>query len=230
MSEKLPPRRRIRWSKIYRVIPSRYPPVDLFERIADPSDWEMIAEIEGLTNDRLRQEAGDISLVPVHERISGPGSSPVMAAFTHIGSQSRFSDGSYGVYYAANRIEVAITEVAFNLTGFYRSTKEPPFRSEHRSYVSSLNAVFHDIRNGWAEAHDPDSYVSSQALARHLRSIGSNGVVYRSVRYPGGNCVGAFRPKAIGQIKQHKHFYFQWDGERISRYICIGDENWQELP
>ena len=70
---KLPPRRRVAWAKTYRVVPSRYPPIDLFERVGDPADWETLAAIESLTNDRLRDQVGTISMVPPAERISGPG-------------------------------------------------------------------------------------------------------------------------------------------------------------
>ena len=92
--QKPPPKRRIRWASSYRVINARFPPIDLFERIADPDDWESLIELEMLTNPRVRQEAGEISLVPPDDRVSGAGASWVMAPFTHIGWPSRFSDGS----------------------------------------------------------------------------------------------------------------------------------------
>ncbi len=82
----------VEWQPCYRIIPSRFPPIDLFERIAPPEDWEALIALESLTNDRIRQEVGDISLVPVDERVSGPGASVVMAAFTHLNpSGSRFA-------------------------------------------------------------------------------------------------------------------------------------------
>ncbi|MEZ5866175.1 MAG: RES family NAD+ phosphorylase [Geminicoccaceae bacterium] len=34
----------------------------------------------------------------------------------------------------------------------------------------------------------PDDYTPGQALGRHLREAGSNGVVYPSVRHAGGTC------------------------------------------
>src|SRR5579864_9494439 len=86
--------------KQFRIIPSVYPPITFFEDLVDPSEMEILWEIESLTNERLRQEAGDIFLVPHEDRISGPGSSIIMAAFTHLSKPTRFSDGSFGVYYA----------------------------------------------------------------------------------------------------------------------------------
>ena len=54
---------RITWTPSWRIIPSRFPPIDLFERIADPADWEALIQLESLTNPRLRDEVGEITLV-----------------------------------------------------------------------------------------------------------------------------------------------------------------------
>ena len=94
----------------YRIIPSAYPTINFFEDLVDPAEMETLWEIESLTNDRLRQEAGDIFLVAPEDRICGHGASVVMAAFTHIGRPSRFTDGSYGVYYASFSTKTAIRE------------------------------------------------------------------------------------------------------------------------
>ena len=64
------------WGATYRLVPSRFPPIVLFERVADPADLDVVFAIEALTNPRLRQEVGEISLVAPAERMSGAGSSP----------------------------------------------------------------------------------------------------------------------------------------------------------
>ena len=91
-----------RWKPSYRLIASRYPTVGLYDAIADPADLEVVFAIEALTNPRIRDQLGQLQLVPPEERLSGPGSTPIMAAFTHLNPEgSRFSDGAYGVYSAA---------------------------------------------------------------------------------------------------------------------------------
>lgn len=78
------PTSKVRWTPCYRIIPSRFPPISLFEAVADPADLEAVYAIEAMTNDRLRDEAGELSLVPPEDRVSGPGTSAIMAAFTHL--------------------------------------------------------------------------------------------------------------------------------------------------
>lgn len=230
-----PPVKSVRWSKTYRLIPSRYPPIDLFERVADPADWEVVAQIEGLTNDRLRDEVGDISIVPMSERLAGPGASPIMAALTHIGYRSRFTDGSFGVYYASNSFDGALSEVLHHRAEFLLRTAEPKTQFDLRSYVGRLAAKLHDIRGGWPEVHDPGSYLRSQELAKTLRSLGSNGIVFDSVRCPPGKNIAVFRPSilraAAGKphLIQGAHVRVEWDGAQMSRYIVIGEPNWTML-
>jgi hypothetical protein len=226
-----PPQRRVRWHEAHRILPSRYPPIQLFERLTDdPAAWEMLAEIESLTNPRVRDEIGEIRLVPPAERVSGPGASWVMASFTHINPHgSRFSDGSYGVYYAARELPTAIAETVFHLGRFYAATADPPHAETMRVLIGKLDASFHDLRGGaaaWAAVLQPGDYTASRALGRRLRASGSNGIVYPSVRRAGGQCVGAFRPKAVGLPIQARHLQYVWDGRRISRYFDYAEDRW----
>ena len=57
-----PATRRVAWKPCWRIVPRRYPPIDLFERIASPEDWEALAAVESLTNPRIREEIGEIAL------------------------------------------------------------------------------------------------------------------------------------------------------------------------
>ena len=57
------PVRRVTWRPSYRLIPSRYPTVGLYDAIADPADLDVVFAIEALTNPRIRDELGEITLV-----------------------------------------------------------------------------------------------------------------------------------------------------------------------
>ena len=194
--------RRVRWQSTYRLIPSRYPPISLFERISKPEDWDALIELESLTNPRLREGAGVISLVPKARRVSGPGASIVMAPFTHASPhrRTRFSDGTYGVYYAAHLFETALREVAFHMGRFYAATNAPALKASFRTYKGKIDKTMHDITgSGWMHLlkPEPNEYAKPQAFARALRLSNSNGIVYPSVRHPGGECIAAFWPDVV---------------------------------
>ncbi len=226
---------RVDWPKAWRVIASRYPPINLFERLtADPAIWDALMALEQLTNPRIRDEIGEIALVPPDERVSGPGASYVMAAFTHINPRgSRFSDGSFGVYYAAATLETAIVETVFHFESFARDSDDPPRSEDMRVLVGTVAADFEDVVAMPTEELrailDSEAYVASQAFAKQLRETGANGVVYPSVRQKGGRCVGAFRPRAVGIPRQERHLKYRWNGERVDRYFDYARDEWIEL-
>ncbi len=213
------------WTPCYRIVPSRYPPISLFERVADPADLEAVFSVEGLTNDRLRQEVGDLNLVPPEERQTGHGTTPIMAAFTHLPPyQTRFSDGSYGVYYASRSEATAIKETVYHRERFMRHGRQGPMDLEMRAYLSDVAGEFHDIRGARFAAspwYHPEDYSASLILGRSLREKKSWGILYNSVRHDGGECIGVFRTPVLKPCRQGKHYIYRWNGSRISDVLAV---------
>ena len=211
---------RVEWKPCRRIVPSRFPPIQLFERVTDPADLEAIFELESLTNPRLRDEVGEIRLVPEGDRITGPGTSVIMAAFTHLNPQgSRFSDGSWGVFYAANDLDTAIAETKHHRERFMRATEQSRMELDMRVYLVDLVGNLHDLRGQkrtYPLVYHDESYAVGQNLARRLREDGSNGIVYDSVRHAGGECAAVFLPRLLSNCRQERHLCYVWDGTRIA--------------
>lgn len=210
----------IDWRPCWRIIPSRFPPIQLFERVTEPDDLEAIFELESLTNPRLRDEVGEISLVPPKDRISGPGTSVIMATFTHLTPEgSRFTDGTFGVFYAANDLETAIAETRHHRERFMLATAQAHMELDMRVYVIDLVGDLHDLRGQKAAyplVYHNDNYAAAQHLAKSLRKDGSNGIAYNSVRRDDGECVAVFRPPPLSNARQERHLCYVWDGFKIA--------------
>ena len=208
----------------FRIIPTRFPPIALFERLVDADELEAAYAIESLTNDRAQAEAGNLYLVDKEDWVTGPGASVVMAAFTHIGRESRFSDGRYGVYYAALEEATAIAETVFHAERRMRETEEPAIELEMRCYTGTIQSPLDDIRGkAYAHLRDPDLSTGPvcQAFAAERRAAASLGLLYRSARADDGQCVAAFSPQAVSRPRQGKHLRYCWNGDRIERVIDI---------
>jgi hypothetical protein len=214
----------LEWKPNYRLIASRLPPAGLFDRVADPADLASVFYVENLTDPRMRQEAGDISLVPLEARLTGPGTTPIMAAFTHLYPEgSRFTDGTWGVYYAARSLDTAIAESRHSRARFLARTHEGAMEIDMCTYLTDVAGELHDIR-GLADRQDvyhPDSYAAGQALGRELKHINSWGIAYDSVRHSGGECVAVFRPKVLFNCRQGPHFRYVWNGTEITDVLAI---------
>lgn len=214
----------VEWRGAVRIIRSIFPPIDLFEDIADPADWPLLIAAEQKTNPRLMETIGNLDLVPADRRVSGPGASWLMAPFTHVSPDrpSRFSDGSFGVLYVGGRFEVALLETIHHHARFMLATAQPPgWTSQFREIVLEIDAALHDLRPLGIEAApvlDPTDYTASQALGIGLRSLGSAGIAYPSVRCPGGECAGLFYPDGASRPVQGRHLDYHWNGERVDLY------------
>ena len=94
----------------YRLVNSKFPPIALFDDVANPEEFEALYQIQALTNPRLQNEVGRIELIPRSEIPFGvPGCSYATAPFTHVNPEgSRFSNGSFGVLYLAATMEAAL--------------------------------------------------------------------------------------------------------------------------
>ena len=200
--------------RVYRIILSRYPQISLFERVSGPEAWDVLYAVESLTNPRLRDEAGDIRLAPLNDRVYGDGASWIMAAFTHppVDSRGGRFNLDFGIFYCAPEESVAIAESAFHRTRFLRESRIEQTTQDMRVIRARLGPVsFHDVRHLAGHAiYDSDDYMTAQQLGYALRDAGSYGVHYQSVRAD-GECFGVMRARALSDAIHWRHLRYHYD-------------------
>ncbi|MGI6456073.1 MAG: RES family NAD+ phosphorylase [bacterium] len=224
MNLKRLPTTRISEKTYYRIIRTRIPSKELYDEISDnPEETLLLHEIESLTNPRVRQEKGEISVAAREDRLTGAGSSLIMAPFAHVNPEgSRFSDGTYGVFYAGDSIHTAIEETVYHSIRFLLFTQEEAMEFYMRVLSVSLTGELHDIRGRkMPDIYDPEDYGKSSSFGRKLRDQDSIGIIYDSVRNPGGECVAVFRPRVLKNCREMKTLLYQWDGESIQVFERI---------
>ncbi|MFZ4748536.1 MAG: RES family NAD+ phosphorylase [Sphingomonas sp.] len=211
---------RVEWTGAVRIIRSAFPPIDLFEDIADPADWPLLISAEQKTNPRIMATIGNLDLVPEERRVGGNGASYLMSPFTHVSVDlpSRFTDGSFGVLYVGNAFETALFETIHHHGRFMARTAETTgWTSQFREIVLTVSANLHDLRGIELDnpVLDAGGYAASQRLAAALKAAGADGLVYPSIRHLGGECVGLFYPDCASEPVQGRHLDYHWDGTRV---------------
>lgn len=202
--------------KHHRVIHSRYPPQNLFDG-DDAVKNELLGDLESMTSDRLYRWR---EFVSPEDYKSGEGWGAVMASFCY-STPGRFNSTTFGAYYCANSHHTALAEWAFHAAKVWRDFRMTDEASAVvRSYVGAFKKPLVDVRRD-PKAHNPDSYTYSQAKAQLLKVDGAYGLMYLSVRHPGGVCAALFRPPATTPVKQAAHFSVLWNGEEFTEFAKL---------
>jgi hypothetical protein len=188
------------------LIPSRFPPVGLFDTVSTAADLEAVMELAGWTNDRLVKER--VGRLRREEWAYGrPNSSIVMAAFLHAApGGSRFNGPDLGAWYASAAVPTAIAEVGHHLRREALARGLEGTVRTYRCYSARLVGAYADIRGSEPQLHAPDDYAAGQAYGEMLRARGEDGVLYDSVRHRGGTNLCAYRPSKVLDVAQADHF------------------------
>jgi hypothetical protein len=213
----------IRWRPAFHIIPSRYPTVGLFDDVADPADLEIVTALAAATNPRLLDEIGNLRLVRDHDRIAGPGTTPIMAAFTHA-KPSRFGGGNFGIYYAASDEQTAIAETSYHRQRFLADAHLPDERLDMRVYTLVASGSYDDVRSKPFSdpIYDAESYGASQryGLAIYSEDV-LDGLVFNSVRRHGGECVAVLRPTRIEDCNVSHHLEYRFENYELTGVFNI---------
>lgn len=191
----------------FRLIPSQFPPIGLFDTVSRAADLEAVMELAGWTNDRLVAER--LARLPRDEWVFGrSNSSIVMAAFLHAApGGGRFSGPDLGAWYAAADVQTAIAEVAHHLRREAYARRQTSAVRRFRVYLSRLEGAFVDLRGKDEPAlYDRQDYAASQAFGERQRAAGADGVLYDSMRFVGGIAMCAYRPSKVLDVVQAQHF------------------------
>ncbi len=215
-----PPLTTLVHQKAFRMVPSKYPPISLFDDVADQADFDALFAVQARVNPRIRDEIGEISRVAVSDRPFGiRGCHYAMAPFTHLSPDgSRFSNGDFGVFYCARERIGAVDETVYHMQKWLGYTGMEPQEISMRCLKADFTATGIDIRgDDWANHgyHDPDDYSQARELGRHARRERRDGIFYRSVRHAGVDCFALLTPRVLHSVIQSSHYGYIWNGETI---------------
>jgi len=221
---------------LVRLIPATYHKPPALRGLVDTDDeMSVLAEIEGLTSARLTTEQGKNPFVDMRELawyrrqadLRVYGDSHINAAFTYTRKGgNRFNGENRGAWYCSWNTQVSIAEVAYHRTRELEFTGHFSDSARYVELIADFIGSFDDITDEPDhEALHPEpvvGYPLGQKLAQDLRSGGSRGLIYPSVRAPAGNCLVCFEPRAIQNVRPGASWDLNWEGS--PDYSVVGVE------
>ena len=187
--------------------------------LVDADELDTLAEIEGATSNRLMAQTRGVGELQSYELVYGvPHAIFINASFAYAKPRepNRYSSADRGAWYAALEVETALAEVRHHLTEMLAATGVYEAIVEYAELHASFAGEFLDLR----EHRDHPSlnpnkaigYPAGNALADAARSKGLNGIIYPSVRNPGGTCIAALFPHAVQSVAQGDIYRMTWTG------------------
>lgn len=210
---------------LVRLIPeTRHKPPVLRGLVDTDAEAAVLAELEGETSARLIAEREGTPALDRRElafaRRAGDlriyGQSHINAAFAYTRpSGNRFNSGDRGAWYCAWHMLTSAAEVGFHRTRELGYIGRYEDEARYVELLADFIGDFPDLRGEEHPALDAEpglGYPAGQALAADLRRAGHRGLIYPSVRHPGGGCFVAFDPGIIQNVRPGASWTLVWDG------------------
>ena len=218
-----------------RLIPGQYagaePEHALGALADDDDDLQQLIQLAAATNSRLQAQEerhpGGLGRADVVFGI--PFSKIINAAFTYPGQGARFHvAGGRGAWYSAIDAATCVDEVAHHRIQHLRETAAA---DEDAIAYRLFHADIHGQDFAWLDDGGPDSascldhasYGDGQRFGAHMRELGGGGIVYPSVRHPGGTCVAVLQPALVANVRRGALYLLTVADFTVARVVRIDD-------
>jgi hypothetical protein len=195
----------------YRLIPSRFPPVALYERVAPEAMWPAVHAVEDLTNPRVQARKLLTGAARVHE------ASPRLQNWNHAPFAYLNPEGTwllnphFGSLELSDSLQTALAMSVRRRELFLSRTSEPPLDLDMRVLCTQVKGEFADLRG-----LDPAMTQTARwQLGEELLEAEIDGALFKCPVRPAGFCIAIFSGTVLERSVQAEHFRFVWDGTRI---------------
>lgn len=208
----------------YLLIPSRFPPVPLYQRIAGGHDDD-IANVADLHNPRLkekrralRQAGGDIS--SASPRFQNWNHAP----FTYSNPEgSWFFDRFVRCLEMSNDKQTALAVSVAKRECFLQRTTEAPIGLDMRMLSRKVCGKFIDAQSVPTTLPFSERRKIGAKLLARAKNGGLAGVLFRSIERPSGVRICVLDGDVLGRAVQGEHFRYTWDGTRVSSLYAFNN-------
>lgn len=201
----------------YILIPSRFPPVPLYRRIAGGYDDE-IAAVAELHNPRVKEKQRLLGQAGVNV----DETSPRFQNWNHAPFAYSNPEGSWFFGPLVRCLEMSQdkqTALAVSVAKrerFLLRTKEAPIGLDMRMLSRRVRGSFLDAQGLFTNLTQVERRELGKGLFDRAKSEQLSGVLFRSIERPSGTRICVLDGNVLDRAVQGEHFRYAWDGERVS--------------
>ena len=201
----------------YLLIPSRFPPVPLYQRIAGGHDDD-IANVADLHNPRLKVKRRVLGV----EGADVGSASPCLQNWNHAPFAYSNPEGSWffdrftRCLEMSNDRQTALAVSVAKRERFLRRTAEAPIGLDMRMLSRSVRGKFIDAQSVPATLTLPERRKVGAELLDLAKDRGLSGVLFRSIERPSGVRICVLDGDVLDHAVQGEHFRYTWDGTRVT--------------
>lgn len=218
---------------VYRNIKSLRESRDLYSDLSDkPSDWQVAIQLE------MDTKPPGYTHTPIIRRVFE------RAAFIHAiefpfrnWSQSRFSNGRFGVWYGADCVETTVYESVYHWRRFLDAAgfeqHDRPIQSERKVYKVHCHALLLDFRAQTVDFPallDKEDYTFTQGIGARLHHEGHPGLITESARKREAWIIAVFTWKVLTKPRDHCFLRYRFVPESGSTEVYrSGNNKWMVI-
>lgn len=203
---------------VFRNIVSIGTSQDLFDDLSSsPEEWALAQHVEGVVKPARYQSPTPVIHRPFED---AEWFNAIGWPFKHW-QASRFSDGSFGVWYGCGTVETTVYETAYHwFRGFLSDAgfENEKVIGERKLYAVACDAALVDLRPLTAThsglVHKTD-YSTAQSVGARFHREGHPGLVTASVRHAAGHNYVVLSPDVLSNPRHHCQLSYRLEGQSI---------------
>ena len=204
----------------YQLIPSRFPTIEVYERLGDVDLQNAAKILEDRTNPRLAA----INQLPSAPKAGDKAASQYQnwnhAPFAYKDPRGTFCLGpTHGCLELASDMNAALAFALLRREEFLSSTGEPAMGLDMRVFSRRITGSFHDLTK--LDPHLPSA--DRWKIGHQLHESGSQGVLFRRPGFGDHRFLAIFDGSLLPRAMQGTHYRFVWDGQKIKSIYDFSD-------
>ena len=206
----------------YRLIPSRFPSVEVYQGLVANDRFEALYDLEAETNPRLQSKERALATY------GGEGSPQLQnwnhAPFRYINPEgSWFFPSTRPALELADNPQTALARAVRRREIFLGRTRESPIGIDMRMLKTPVKGRFADFTDLPLDMDETKRRAAGSKVSNEFA-----GVAFFAPERPNTICLAVTDNSALGATIQSVHYRFEWNGMRISKLYAFTEsgEEW----